>query len=63
MGTIIKINLFFSRKIIVFIVTDNIDKDLIKKIKHRNIKITVIENSIYQVEGQCSSSSLMQFLN
>ena len=39
-----------AEKSIVFIVTDNIDKDLIKKIKHRNIKITVIENSFIKLK-------------
>ena len=51
-----------AEKSIVFIVTDNIDKDLIKKIKHKNIKITVIENSIYQAEANnVPHPALMQF--
>jgi hypothetical protein len=46
----------------IFIVTDNIDKEIVKKIKHKNIKIIVIENSIYKKEAQhVPTGSLMQF--
>jgi hypothetical protein len=51
-----------AEKSIIFIVTDSIDKDLVKKIKHKNIKITLIENSIYQKEAQdVPHPALMQF--
>lgn len=51
-----------AEKSIIFIVTDSIDKDLVKKIKHKNINITVIENSIYQKEARdVPHQALMQF--